>query len=174
MVLVGLNPMVNEDAYHLGPEGRRFEAWSSLDVEVRSLFVAQAFVYFPEVLGTSANKYQRFAEWLASRHGILCTNIRDVFGAGGKKTVTVSGVTLHDAPKVLTTLLNNTSQVRAILAAVSDRDLAGYLQVKPEQIRSVGRASAWVGHASLALEETLEGHPDSGKLRAWVKKIAGV
>ena len=64
--------------------------------------------------------------------------------------------------------------MRAILAAVSDRDLAGYFQVKPEQIRSVGRASAWAGHASLALEETLEGHPDSGKLRALVKKIAGV
>ena len=100
--------------------------------------------------------------------------MRDVFGAGGKKTVTVSGVTLCDAPKVLTTLYNNASRVRAILAAVSDHDLAGYFHVKPEQIRSVGRASAWAGHASLAMEEALEGHPDSGKLRAIVKKIAGV
>lgn len=163
-----------DDTYHLGPEGRRFQAWSSLDAEARDLFVAQAFVYFPEVLGTSTQKYQRFAEWLASRHGILCTNVRDVFGAGGKKTVKVSGVTLCDAPKVITTLFNNASNVRSILASVSDHDLAGYFEVKPEQIRSVGRATAWAGNASLALEETMKGHPDSGKLRALVKKIAGV
>jgi hypothetical protein len=163
-----------DDAYHLGPEGRRFQAWASLDAEVRDLFVAQAFVYFPEVLGTSTQKYQRFAEWLASRHGILCTNIRDVFGAGGKKTVAVSGVTLRDAPKILTTLLNNSSQVRAILAAVSEQELAGYLMVKPEQIRSIGRAAAWEGNASLALGETMDGHPDFGKLRAFVKKVAGL
>ena len=165
---------MTEDTFHLGPEGRRFKVWSSLDANVRDLFVAQAFVYFPEVLGTSTQKYQRFSEWLASRHGILCTNVRDVFGAGGKKTVTVSGVTLCDAPKVITTLFNNAYQVRAILAAVSDRDLAAYFQVKPEQVRSVGRASAWAGNAFLALEETMEGHPDSVKLRAFVKKIAGV
>jgi hypothetical protein len=145
-----------------------------MDAKVRNDFVAQALVYFPEVLGTSSQKYHRFAEWLASRHGILCTNVRDVFGAGGRKTVTASGVTLRDAPKVVTTLLNNAPRVRDILAAVSDRDLAGYFRVTTEQVRSVGRVSAWVGHASLALEETLEGHPDFGRLRTLVKKIAGV
>ncbi len=45
-----------EDTYHLGPEGRRFIAWSSLDAEARDLFIAQAFVYFPELLGTSTQK----------------------------------------------------------------------------------------------------------------------
>jgi hypothetical protein len=165
---------MSDHAYHLGPAGRSFKFWASLNIEVREHFVAQALVYFPEILGTSPDKYLRFAEWLASRHGILCTNVRDVFGAGGKRTVTVGGLTIRNAPKILTTLLNNSSQVRAILSAISEKELAGYFQVKPEQIQSVGRASAWAGHASLALEETLEGHPDSGKLRALVKKIAGV
>ena len=165
---------MSEDTFHLGPEGRRFKVWSSLDAKVRDLLIAQALVYFPEILGTSPDKYLRFAEWLASRHGILCTNVRDVFGAGGKRTVTVGGLTIRNAPKILTTLLNNSSQVRAILSAVSEKELAGYLKVKPEQIRSIGCAAAWEGNASLALTETMAGHPDAGKLRAFVKKVAGV
>ena len=165
---------MSEDTFHLGPEGRRFKVWSSLDAKVRDLLIAQALVYFPEILGTSPDKYLRFAEWLASRHGILCTNVRDVFGAGGKRTVTAGGLTIRNAPKILTTLLNNSSQVRAILSAVSEKELAGYLKVKPEQIRSIGCAAAWEGNASLALTETMAGHPDAGKLRAFVKKVAGV
>lgn len=165
---------MTDDTYHLGPEGRRFKVWSSLDAKVRDLFIAQALVYFPEVLGSSPFKYLRFAEWLASRHGILCTNVRDVFGAGGKRTVTVGGLTIRNAPKILTTLLNNSSQVRAILSTVSEKELAGYLKVKPEQIRSIGCAAAWEGNASLALTETMAGHSDAGKLRAFVKKVAGV
>jgi hypothetical protein len=165
---------MSEDTFHLGPEGRSFKFWSSLDAKVRDLFIAQALVYFPEILGTSPHKYQRFAEWLASRHGILCTNVRDVFGAGGKRTVTVGGLTIRNAPKILTTLLNNSSQVRAILSAISEKELAGYLKVKPDQIRSIGCAAAWEGNASLALVETMDGHPDAGKLRAFVKKVAGL
>lgn len=162
------------DDFHFGPDGRRFEAWAALSIKTRNLYIAQALVYFPEVLGSSPQKYQRFSEWLASRHGVLCTNVRDVFGAGGKKMVSVNGVIIHNAPKVLTTLANNALQIRGILAAISDQELAGYLKVKPEQIRSVGKVAAWVGNASLALEEALSGHTDSGKLRAMVKKIAGV
>jgi hypothetical protein len=165
---------MSEDTFHLGPQGRRFKIWSSLDAAERDLLIAQALVYFPEVLGASPSKYQRFAEWLASRHGILCTNVRDVFGAGGKRTVTFGGLTVRHAPKILTTLLNNSSQVRAILSAVSEKELAGYLKVKPEQIRSIGCQAAWEGNASLALAETMEGHLDSGKLRAFVKKVAGL
>ena len=165
---------MSDNAYHLGPAGRSFKFWASLDIEVREHFVAQALVYFPEILGTSPDKYLRFAEWLASRHGILCTNVRDVFGAGGKRTVTVGGLTIRNAPKILTTLLNNSSQVRAILSTVSEKELAGYLKVKPEQIRSIGCAAAWEGNASLALTETMAGHSDAGKLRAFVKKVAGV
>jgi hypothetical protein len=165
---------MSEDTFHLGPEERRFKIWSSLDAKARDLLIAQALVYFPEVLGSSPFKYLRFAEWLASRHGILCTNVRDVFGAGGKRTVTVGGLTIRNAPKILTTLLNNSSQVRAILAEVTEKELAGYLKVKTEQIRSIGCAAAWEGNASLALVETMDGHPDAGKLRAFVKKVAGV
>ena len=165
---------MTKNDYHLGPDGRRFSAWASLDTETRNLFIAQAFVFFPEVLGSSMHKYQRFAEWLASRHGVLCANVRDVFGAGGRKNVSLAGYTIRSAPKILTTLHSNTSRVRAILAQVSESELAGYYQVKPEQIHRIGVLSAWVGNASLALEETMEGHPDIAKLRTVLKIVAGL
>lgn len=152
----------------------RFRFWNALSINEREELIALALAFFPEVMGTSQAKYQRFAEWLATRKGILCTNIRDVFGAGGKQTVSCDGLIIRDAPKVLTTLFNNGPKLREILATVSARELAHYYQVKIQQIEGIGCTYAWIGNASLALEETLEGHPDSGKLRALVKKIAGV
>jgi hypothetical protein len=171
---VFLMPAEMHDAKLNDQEFGRFRFWNALSITEREELIAAALAYFPEVMGASQTKYQRFAEWLASRKGILCTNIRDAFGAGGKKTVSCNGLTIRDAPKVLTTLFNNGSKVREILAKVSARELALYYQVKIQQIEGIGCTTAWIGNASLALEETLEGHPDSGKLRALVKKIAGV
>ena len=152
----------------------RFRFWNTLSIVEKEELIALALTFFPEVMGASQTKYQRFAEWLATQKGILCTNVRDVFGAGGKQTVSCEGLVIRDAPKVLATLFNSRSKLREILAAVSARELARYYQVKIQQIEGIGCAAAWIGNASLALEETLAGHPDAGKIRALVRKIAGV
>lgn len=51
---------------------------------------------FPEVLSAGNNKkYNRYALWLASKMGVVNTNIRDSFSAGGKVELpTVGGVLL--------------------------------------------------------------------------------
>ena len=54
--------------------------------EKHSLRIA-GFAYFPDMLSDSSTKYERFSLWLASRHGVVSTSTRDLFSAGGQKTI---------------------------------------------------------------------------------------
>lgn len=58
--------------------------WSVLSVEEKDEFVAKACVYFPEIFGSNLKKYNRYALWLATQNGVIDTNVRDDFSAGGK------------------------------------------------------------------------------------------
>ena len=67
--------------------------WSALSPEVKNDYTVQGYALFPEVLSVSKNtKYQRYALWLATNYGVINTNIRDQFSAGGKKDI----ITIHD------------------------------------------------------------------------------
>lgn len=67
--------------------------WSTLSPEAKNKYTVQGYALFPEILSVSKNtKYQRYALWLATNCGIINTNIRDQFSAGGKKDIiTVQG-----------------------------------------------------------------------------------
>lgn len=68
--------------------------WSALSSEEKNYYTVQGYAFFPEILGhSSTKKYQRFALWLATNCGIVNTNIRDQFSAGGRiDVVTEKGV----------------------------------------------------------------------------------
>lgn len=62
--------------------------WSSLTSEERNSYTVQGYALFPEILGrSSTKKYQRYALWLATNCGIINTNIRDQFSAGGRVNI---------------------------------------------------------------------------------------
>ena len=59
--------------------------WSVLPMDKQNEFRALAYALCPEILGPgSSKKYNRFALWLVIKQGIVCTNIRDIFSAGGQ------------------------------------------------------------------------------------------
>lgn len=58
--------------------------WNSLESEVRSDYIAQGFARFPELLSSSASKYDRLAVWLTTTQGIVSPNLRDAYSAGGR------------------------------------------------------------------------------------------
>lgn len=68
--------------------------WSTLTPEEKNFYTVQGYALFPEILGhNSTKKYQRYALWLATSCGIINTNIRDQFSAGGRvNIVTTKGV----------------------------------------------------------------------------------
>lgn len=66
--------------------------WSTLSSTTKNYYTIQGYALFPEILNASQNtKYQRYALWLATNCGIINTNIRDQFSAGGKKDI----ITIH-------------------------------------------------------------------------------
>lgn len=68
--------------------------WSALTPDEKNFYTVQGYALFPEILSHSSNqKYQRYALWLATDCGVINTNIRDQFSAGGRvDVVTVKGV----------------------------------------------------------------------------------
>lgn len=58
--------------------------YSSLDTEVRDGIKADLFILYPEILSNSSNKYKNVPAHLASRYGVVCPNVRDIFTAGGR------------------------------------------------------------------------------------------
>ena len=64
--------------------------WNNLDKETQNQFKIEAMARYPEIFGNSRTKYQRLATWLAGRHGIVDSSLRDRFTAGGQETVTIN------------------------------------------------------------------------------------
>ena len=68
--------------------------WTALTHQQKEALAIQGYALFPEILAHGSNKkYNRYALWLASKMGVVNTNIRDSFSAGGKVELpTQSGV----------------------------------------------------------------------------------
>ena len=59
--------------------------WTALSADMKEVLTVQGYALFPEVLQSgSPKKYNRYALWLVTKQGVVNTNIRDSFSAGGK------------------------------------------------------------------------------------------
>lgn len=72
----------NDDAETVAPP--TVKLWTALSQEVKEQCAIQGYVLFPEILSNSSTKYNKYALWLATQKGIVNTNIRDSFSAGGQ------------------------------------------------------------------------------------------
>lgn len=59
--------------------------WNTLSPKEKCFYTVQGYALFPEILEFgNIKKYQRYALWLATNCGIINTNLRDQFSAGGR------------------------------------------------------------------------------------------
>jgi len=66
--------------------------WTATSAEEKEELTVQGYALFPEVLAKGNNKkYNRYALWLVKQKGIVNTNIRDSFSAGGKVSMRIAG-----------------------------------------------------------------------------------
>lgn len=66
--------------------------WTATTAEQKEELTVQGYALFPEVLLKGNNKkYNRYALWLVTKKGIVNTNIRDSFSAGGKVPMRIDG-----------------------------------------------------------------------------------
>lgn len=59
--------------------------WTTLDADEKLSLTIKGYCLFPETFsGANQTKYNNFALWLVTNEGVVNTNIRDSFSAGGK------------------------------------------------------------------------------------------
>jgi len=85
--------------------------WSNLSSEEQTFLRNEAMARFPEIFSRSGSKYQNLASWLAARHGIVDSSLRDRFSAGGKVNIEVNNHIYNDLPRVFLHLKNNAVEI---------------------------------------------------------------
>lgn len=100
------------------PENVIFRIWNSIDKAERDNFRLKGFALFPELLGKRQDKFDQFTLWLSVKHLVLCPNVRDVYTAGGKKSIIIDGHDLIGMPSVLYRFVHNIDQIINELLAI--------------------------------------------------------
>ena len=73
--------------------------WTALSREEKERLTVTGYALFPEVLSIGNNKkYNKYALWLATKKGVINTNIRDGFSAGGRVYMKSEGGMLVEMP----------------------------------------------------------------------------
>lgn len=132
--------------------------WKALSHEEKEYLTVCGYALFPEVLGAGNNKkYNRYALWLATKKGVINTNIRDSFSAGGKVDMFTNGRILVKMPAAFGRIQKYKSLIEKIITETRKEILAEYWnedigynriaqwcrKVAEEADSSVGYLTAW-------------------------------
>lgn len=126
--------------------------WTSLSHKSKEYFVIQGYALFPEILSNSNAKYNRYALWLATQQGIVNTNIRDSYSAGGQVFITLnSGVTIK-MPAAFGKIKKYRSSIIESIKTSEEDILRDYWNTK---IIKSDRIKQWIHIASTAADSTV-------------------
>lgn len=104
----------------IGEEVQDLRLFSDLDLGMKNSIVTMCYVLFPEILGRDQDKFRKPALWMCTRYSIICTNIRDLFTAGGTGNIYVNDeLRWENVPKVICNML---PVLGKIVELFSDRD----------------------------------------------------
>lgn len=117
--------------------------WSNLSEEKQNRFRNEAMARFPEIFGRSQTKYQNFATWLAARHGVVDSSLRDRFTAGGQQTIVINDVAYHKIPRIFYYLQKNAKEIIDIVSNLTIDEVRHYWDLK-EYIKSKELVDTWV------------------------------
>ena len=120
--------------------------WSALAAEEKTAYTVKGYALFPEVLYQSGNKkYQRYALWLAVSCGVVNTNIRDQFSAGGKVDILTSKGVFEKMPAAYGRIARNRELIVETIVSSSERILKEYWECTDI---SENRVLQWCGIVS--------------------------
>jgi hypothetical protein len=108
--------------------------WGSLDRIERDSLRLEAMARFPEIFGRSSTKYQTLATWLAARHGIVDSSLRDRFTAGGKINLVVNGKKYDKLPRIFQHLNENSKDVIEIVKRLPADDAKYHWRLRRKPI----------------------------------------
>lgn len=100
--------------------------WTNLTMKEKHEIIISAMAYFPELFGNCNKKYGRLAVWLVSKFGIVSPSLRDTFTAGGQVSISFSGRTYRNVPRIFERLINNTDEIFSYIENQEKSDLSYY------------------------------------------------
>jgi hypothetical protein len=104
--------------------------WNTLSAESKNHYTIQGYALFPEILSNSSNKYHRYALWLATNCGVINTNIRDQFSAGGKKDIYTMHGKFEKMPAAFFRIAQYKDWIVEIILTTSETMLKEWWQVR--------------------------------------------
>jgi hypothetical protein len=113
------------------------KVWNNLPVSDRHKIKNEAMAYFPEIFSNRSEKFSRFAIWLVTKQGVVCSNIRDIFTAGGKGDVIVSSICYKHIPRIFINLLENLDCLIEIIAHTPAVEFAEFWGIDTEENKKI-------------------------------------
>ena len=132
----------------------KIRLFNSLTLKEKQEVLSMGFALFPDVLGNSNRKYERFALWLAATHGIVSTSTRDMFSAGGRETIHTVSTRYHDVPRALKNIEKHSSAIAATILKADESVLLETWKVKSLYPDRIGQ---WIELIASAYDYI---HPD--------------
>lgn len=115
---------------------------SSLSKDEYALLVAEGIILFPAMISSnSRTKYEGFTMWMASEKGIVSSNVRDIFSAGGR--VEIDGISY---PGIMKIIQKYNSQIKTLIDTVPESALSYYWKSDIHQ----NRLEQWIDLANLS------------------------
>ena len=127
--------------------------WNNLTVAERDEFMLKGFCYFPELVSTRIDIFNKYAVWLSIRQGIVCPNVRDIFSAGGQGTKTFESLVYSGIPRIIVKLLDNISKIRNYLIEADTAELEEYWGCK---IGISNRFDIWIDIIEQNCKQTIK------------------
>lgn len=127
--------------------------WSALSAEAKNYYTVQGYALFPEILSVSKNtKYQRYALWLATNCGIINTNIRDQFSAGGKRDIITTQGIFEKMPAAFYRIAQYKDLIIETILTTNEKMLKEFWQTNS---LSENRLSQWIQLVACAAEDSI-------------------
>lgn len=104
--------------------------WNNLTFSEKHNLKNRAMVYFPELFGSSSDKFGRLAIWLVTQEAIVCPNIRDLFTAGGRSDYVINNNVYQKVPRIFLNLFDNIQNIAKIIMQTPSFELSEYWEMK--------------------------------------------
>jgi len=99
------------------------QSYSLLDNDEKNKLRAEAFIRYPVILSRSSTKFEGLAAYWASKHGLVTSNLRDHFTAGGIATIK-HGSHEFTVPRIVNELLELSNVIHDLLTSTEGFELS--------------------------------------------------
>ena len=126
---------------HIDPYSMKIRLLKTLPPDEKRKLRVQGLAFFPELLGNSNEKYERFSLWLAENHGVISSSLRDYFSAGGQGFLSINGINTK-VPRVIMNVNEDKESIKRVILDADDLILCRTWNVK--KIINSCRMGQWI------------------------------